>query len=171
VQPFQGWRQREGRVPVGRCPTLCSATLSGPRRCQTVGCTCYDAGFRQRSTRSPAAFPCLGSALRVRKTNLRYCNEVEEPQGYKSPRPERGLGKPCATLTACRVCAACSDWKDLLHYPQRAPGSNPTDRRSPPAAPHLVLRRRSCSRLQVTLTWRGLSLLRPMRSEAHSAAA
>jgi hypothetical protein len=33
--------------------------------------------------------------------------------------------------------------------------------RSPPAAPHPVLRRRSCSRLQVTLTWRGLSSLRP----------
>ena len=33
--------------------------------------------------------------------------------------------------------------------------------RSPPAALHLVLRRRSCSRLQVTLTWRGLSPLRP----------
>jgi hypothetical protein len=33
--------------------------------------------------------------------------------------------------------------------------------RSPPAAPHPVLRRRSCSRLQVTLTWRGLSPLRP----------
>ena len=33
--------------------------------------------------------------------------------------------------------------------------------RSPPAAPHLVLPRRSCSRLQVTLTWRGLSPLRP----------
>jgi hypothetical protein len=32
--------------------------------------------------------------------------------------------------------------------------------RSPPAAPHPVLRRRSCSRLQVTLTWRGLSPLR-----------
>jgi hypothetical protein len=33
--------------------------------------------------------------------------------------------------------------------------------RSPPAAPHPVLPRRSCSRLQVTLTWRGLSPLRP----------
>jgi hypothetical protein len=33
--------------------------------------------------------------------------------------------------------------------------------RSPPAAPHPVSRRRSCSRLQVTLTWRGLSPLRP----------
>src|SRR5204863_1161893 len=33
--------------------------------------------------------------------------------------------------------------------------------RSPPAALHLVLRRRSCSRLQVTLTWRGLSPLQP----------
>ncbi len=33
--------------------------------------------------------------------------------------------------------------------------------RSPPAALHPVLRRRSCSRLQVTLTWRGLSPLRP----------
>jgi hypothetical protein len=32
---------------------------------------------------------------------------------------------------------------------------------SPPAALHLVSRRRSCSRLQVTLTWRGLSPLRP----------
>jgi hypothetical protein len=32
--------------------------------------------------------------------------------------------------------------------------------RSPPAAPHPVLPRRSCSRLQVTLTWRGLSPLR-----------
>jgi hypothetical protein len=33
--------------------------------------------------------------------------------------------------------------------------------RSPPAALHLVLPRSSCSRLQVTLTWRGLSPLRP----------
>ena len=33
--------------------------------------------------------------------------------------------------------------------------------RSPPAALHPVLRRRSCSRLQVTSTWRGLSPLRP----------
>jgi hypothetical protein len=33
--------------------------------------------------------------------------------------------------------------------------------RSPPAALHPVSRRRSCSRLQVTLTWRGLSPLRP----------
>ena len=33
--------------------------------------------------------------------------------------------------------------------------------RSPPAAPHPVSPRRSCSRLQVTLTWRGLSPLRP----------
>ncbi len=33
--------------------------------------------------------------------------------------------------------------------------------RSPPAAPHLVSPRRSCSRLQVTLTWRGLSPLQP----------
>jgi hypothetical protein len=33
--------------------------------------------------------------------------------------------------------------------------------RSPPAALHPVLPRRSCSRLQVTLTWRGLSPLRP----------
>ena len=33
--------------------------------------------------------------------------------------------------------------------------------RSPPAALHLVSRRRSCSRLRVTLTWRGLSPLRP----------
>src|SRR5215831_6569861 len=33
--------------------------------------------------------------------------------------------------------------------------------RSPPAAPHPVSRRRSCSRLQVTLTWRGLPPLRP----------
>jgi len=33
--------------------------------------------------------------------------------------------------------------------------------RSPSAAPHPVSRRRSCSRLQVTLTWRGLSPLRP----------
>jgi hypothetical protein len=33
--------------------------------------------------------------------------------------------------------------------------------RSPPAAPHPVSRRRSCSRFQVTLTWRGLSPLRP----------
>jgi hypothetical protein len=32
--------------------------------------------------------------------------------------------------------------------------------RSPPAAPHPVLPRRSCSRLQVTLTWRGLAPLR-----------
>jgi len=32
--------------------------------------------------------------------------------------------------------------------------------RSPPAAPHPVSRRRSCRRLQVTLTWRGLSPLR-----------
>jgi hypothetical protein len=32
--------------------------------------------------------------------------------------------------------------------------------RSPPAALHPVSRRRSCSRLQVTLTWRGLSPLR-----------
>jgi hypothetical protein len=32
--------------------------------------------------------------------------------------------------------------------------------RSPPAAPHPASRRRSCSRLQVTLTWRGLSPLR-----------
>ena len=32
--------------------------------------------------------------------------------------------------------------------------------RSPPAAPHPVSRRRSCSRLQVRLTWRGLSPLR-----------
>jgi hypothetical protein len=32
--------------------------------------------------------------------------------------------------------------------------------RSPPAAPHPVSRRRSCSRLQVTLTWRGLPPLR-----------
>ena len=33
--------------------------------------------------------------------------------------------------------------------------------RSPPAAPHPVSPRRSCSRLQVTSTWRGLSPLRP----------
>ncbi len=33
--------------------------------------------------------------------------------------------------------------------------------RSPPAAPHPVSPRRSCSRLQVTLTWRGLSPLQP----------
>src|SRR5271165_7015242 len=33
--------------------------------------------------------------------------------------------------------------------------------RSPPAAPHPASRRRSCRRLQVTLTWRGLSPLRP----------
>src|SRR5205807_8424283 len=33
--------------------------------------------------------------------------------------------------------------------------------RSPPAALHPVSRRRSCSQLQVTLTWRGLSPLRP----------
>jgi len=33
--------------------------------------------------------------------------------------------------------------------------------RSPPAAPHPVSRRRSCSRLQVALTWRELSPLRP----------
>ena len=33
--------------------------------------------------------------------------------------------------------------------------------RSPPAAPHPVSPRRSCSRLQVTLTWRGLPPLRP----------
>ena len=33
--------------------------------------------------------------------------------------------------------------------------------RSPPAALHPVSRRRSCSRLQVTSTWRGLSPLRP----------
>ena len=32
---------------------------------------------------------------------------------------------------------------------------------SPPAAPHPVSPRRSCSRLQVTLTWRGLSPLQP----------
>ena len=32
--------------------------------------------------------------------------------------------------------------------------------RSPPAAPHPASRRRSCSRLQVTLTWRGLAPLR-----------
>ena len=36
--------------------------------------------------------------------------------------------------------------------------------RSPPAAPHLASRRRSCSRLQVTLTWRGLPPLRPRRA-------
>ncbi len=39
--------------------------------------------------------------------------------------------------------------------------------RSPPAAPHPVSRRRSCSRLQVTLTWRGLS---PLRRNALSGA-
>ena len=39
--------------------------------------------------------------------------------------------------------------------------------RSPPAALHPVLPRRSCSRLQVTLTWRGLS---PLRSNALSGA-
>src|SRR5208337_2807551 len=33
--------------------------------------------------------------------------------------------------------------------------------RSPPAAPHPVSPRRSCRRLQVTLTWRGLSPLQP----------
>jgi hypothetical protein len=33
--------------------------------------------------------------------------------------------------------------------------------RSPPAAPHPVSPRRSCSRLQVTSTWRGLSPLQP----------
>jgi len=33
--------------------------------------------------------------------------------------------------------------------------------RSPPAAPHPASRRRSCRQLQVTLTWRGLSPLRP----------
>ncbi len=33
--------------------------------------------------------------------------------------------------------------------------------RSPPAAPHPVSPRRSCSRLQVTLTWSGLSPLQP----------
>ena len=33
--------------------------------------------------------------------------------------------------------------------------------RSPPAAPHPVSPRRSCSRLQVTLTWRGLPPLQP----------
>jgi len=33
--------------------------------------------------------------------------------------------------------------------------------RSPPTAPHPASRRRSCHRLQVTLTWRGLSPLRP----------
>ena len=39
--------------------------------------------------------------------------------------------------------------------------------RSPPAAPHPALRRRSCSRFQVTLTWRGLP---PLRSLALSGA-
>jgi len=39
--------------------------------------------------------------------------------------------------------------------------------RSPPAAPHPALRRRSCSRFQVTLTWRGLP---PLRSIALSGA-
>src|SRR5271157_4743618 len=39
--------------------------------------------------------------------------------------------------------------------------------RSPPAAPHPVSPRRSCSRLQVTLTWRGLS---PLQSGALSGA-
>jgi hypothetical protein len=39
--------------------------------------------------------------------------------------------------------------------------------RSPPAAPHPVSPRRSCSRLQVTSTWRGLS---PLRSSALSGA-
>ena len=39
--------------------------------------------------------------------------------------------------------------------------------RSPPAAPHPVSPRRSCSRLQVTSTWRGLS---PLRSCALSGA-
>jgi hypothetical protein len=43
--------------------------------------------------------------------------------------------------------------------------------RSPPAAPHPVSRRRSCSRLQVALTWRGLPPLRPLALSGALAAA
>lgn len=39
-------------VPVGRCPTLRAAALSGPRRCETVTWTYYDADFCHKALAS-----------------------------------------------------------------------------------------------------------------------
>jgi len=94
---------------------------------------------------------------------------VSVSPGHVSPRRIEPRLHPISGISELRHYYAGS-----LHHADRIefrilPSSGDFLRtgRSPSAAPHPVSRRRSCSRLQVTSTWRGLS---PLRSSALSGA-
>jgi hypothetical protein len=101
---------------------------------------------------SPTTSHCSASPGRGTLPHQRVGPRWHPTNGFL-PRGTRGLhlslaGSPQKTGRIEFSFLSC--WRDFLRTS-----------RSPPAALHPVSRRRSCSRLQVTLTWRGLAPLRP----------
>ena len=94
---------------------------------------------------------------------------VSVSPGHVSPRRIEPSLHPISGISELRHCYAGSlHLADRIEFRSLPPsGDFLRTGRSPPAAPHSVSRRRSCSRLQVTSTWRGLS---PLRSSALSGA-
>src|SRR5215469_11575649 len=112
----------------------------------------------RKSALGPPAIPSptiCGSSALPRHVTYRQVEPRPHPFG-PSPRGNSGLRHSLAGLPL---------HTDRIEFVILRTG------RSPPAVLHPVSRRRSCSRLQVTLTWRGLSPLRPSALSGALAAA